>query len=219
MFLMLWLLVCATLIRIDTMIDQIKGLIIHKSLSHVVLMAGNIGFRINMSINGIESIQGKDKEIKLLTYLHVREDILDLYGFIDLDERETFHLLISISGIGPKLALTILSGIEPKKLKSRIIDGDVEALTRIPGVGGKTAKRIIVELKEKFIKSNEKSLGFDDLNNKNSKIYTDVINALTSLGYKKNQVQKVCSELENKGDLDGDLEVVIKKALSLLISK
>ena len=81
---MLWLLVCATLIRIDTMIDQIKGLIIHKSLSHVVLMAGNIGFRINMSINGIESIQGKDKEIRLLTYLHVREDILDLYGFIDL---------------------------------------------------------------------------------------------------------------------------------------
>ena len=84
----------------------------------------------------------------LLTYLHVKEDILDLYGFSDEGERKIFLLLISISGIGPKLALTILSGLEYYKLKEKIIDGDVAALTDIQGVGLKTAKRIIIELKE-----------------------------------------------------------------------
>ena len=171
-----------------------------------------------MSINGLESLSSIGDEVNILTYLYVREDILDLYGFIDPIERNTFNLLISISGIGPKLALTILSGINPKQLKERVVSGDVAALTSVPGVGSKTAKRIIIELKEKFIKSDDSSLGFDDKNVHSTELFKDVVNALVSLGYKQNYAKEACRDLEEKGQMDGEIEVVIKKALKLLMS-
>ena len=201
------------------MIDQIRGKISKKYLSHLVLLAGNIGYRINMSTNSIQSMPKTGEDITILTHLHVREDLLDLYGFIDVEEKNTFHLLISISGVGPKLALTILSGVEPKNLKLSIINGDIKALTRIPGVGTKTAKRMIVELKEKFVGSQDSSIEFMDYDKSQSAIFEDAVNALVSLGYKKNHVEGVCVELEKKGDLGNDLELVIKKALKLLTSK
>lgn len=201
------------------MIDQIRGKISKKYLSHLVLFAGNIGYRINMSTNSIQSMPKTGEEITILTHLHVREDLLDLYGFIDVEEKNTFHLLISISGVGPKLALTILSGVEPKNLKLSIINGDIKALTRIPGVGTKTAKRMIVELKEKFVGNQDSSIEFMDYDKSQSAIFEDAVNALVSLGYKKNHVEGVCVELEKKGDLGSDLELVIKKALKLLTSK
>jgi len=215
---MLWQLVCAILIRVDYMIDQLNGIIIDKYESYTTLMVGGIGFKINMSINTLNSLPSQGEDIKIFTYLHVREDILELYGFYDLVERNVFHLLTSISGIGPKLALTILSGVEPEKLKDRIINGDVAALTKISGVGAKTAKRIIIELKEKFIKSQDLSLGINEVGSINSKIFIDTMNALVSLGYKKNRATGICKELEEKGELKGDLELVIKKALQLLMS-
>jgi len=218
MYLMLWQLVCAILIRVDYMIDQLNGIIIDKYESYTTLMVGGIGFKINMSINALNSLPSQGEDIKIFTYLHVREDILELYGFYDLVERNVFHLLTSISGIGPKLALTILSGVEPEKLKDRIINGDVAALTKISGVGAKTAKRIIIELKEKFIKSQDLSLGINEVGSINSKIFIDTMNALVSLGYKKNRATRICKELEEKGELKGDLELVIKKALQLLMS-
>ena len=147
-----------------------------------------------MSINGLESLPSNGNEVHILTHLHVREDILDLYGFTDSKERNTFSLLISISGIGPKLALTILSGIDPSELKDRIINGDVAALTSVPGVGPKTAKRIIIELKEKFIKSDDSSLGFDEEIGQKSELFKDVINALVLLGYKQNHAKKACRD-------------------------
>ena len=205
--------------RENMMIDQIRGKISKKYLSHLVLLAGNIGYRINMSTNSIQSMPKTGEEITILTHLHVREDLLDLYGFIDVEEKNTFHLLISISGVGPKLALTILSGVEPKNLKLSIINGDIKALTRIPGVGTKTAKRMIVELKEKFVGSQDSSIEFMDYDKSQSAIFEDAVNALVSLGYKKNHVEGVCIELEKKGDLGSDLELVIKKALKLLTSK
>ena len=201
------------------MIDQIRGKISKKYLSHLVLLAGNIGYRINMSTNSIQSMPKTGEEITILTHLHVREDLLDLYGFIDVEEKNTFHLLISISGVGPKLALTILSGVEPKNLKLSIINGDIKALTRIPGVGTKTAKRMIVELKEKFVGNQDSSIEFMDYDKSQSAIFEDAVNALVSLGYKKNHVEGVCIELEKKGDLGNDLELAIKKALKLLTSK
>ena len=172
-----------------------------------------------MSTNSIQSMPKTGEEITILTHLHVREDLLDLYGFIDVEEKNTFHLLISISGVGPKLALTILSGVEPKNLKLSIINGDIKALTRIPGVGTKTAKRMIVELKEKFVGSQDSSIEFMDYDKSQSAIFEDAVNALVSLGYKKNHVEGVCIELEKKGDLGNDLELAIKKALKLLTSK
>ena len=200
------------------MIDKLKGVLDKKSTTYAVIFVGGVGYKIKMSINGLESLPSIGNKVNILTYLYVREDILDLYGFIDPIERNTFNLLISISGIGPKLALTILSGINPKQLKERVISGDVAALTSVPGVGSKTAKRIIIELKEKFIKSDDSSLGFDDMNVHSSELFKDVVNALVSLGYKQNYAKEACRDLEEKGQMDGEIEVVIKKALKLLMS-
>ena len=141
------------------MIERVKGLIEKKGSNSVILVVNGIGLEINMSINALESLPPVGKEIQVLTFLNVREDLLELYGFVNRLERKTFLLLISISGIGPKLALTILSGISTDNLKNSIIAGDVPSLTRIPGVGSKTAKRIIIELKEKFITIDRDQLG------------------------------------------------------------
>ena len=201
------------------MIDELKGILEKKSLTHAIIFVGGVGYKLKMSINGLESLPSNGKDVHVLTHLHVREDILDLYGFIDPVERNTFSLLISISGIGPKLALTILSGIEPGQLKDKVINGDVAALTSVPGVGSKTAKRIIIELKEKFIKSDDdSSLGFNEEKNPNTPLYNDAVNALVSLGYKQNYAKKACSELDKKGEMGGEIEVVIKKALKILMS-
>jgi len=200
------------------MINELKGILEKKSLTHAIIFVGGVGYKLKMSINGLESLPSNGNEVHILTHLHVREDILDLYGFTDSKERNTFSLLISISGIGPKLALTILSGIDPSDLKDRIINGDVAALTSVPGVGPKTAKRIIIELKETFIKSDDSSLGFDEEIGQKSELFKDVINALVLLGYKQNHAKKACRDLKEKGEMDGQIEVVIKKALKLLMS-
>ena len=200
------------------MIDQINGIILNKKESYVIMMVGGIGLKVNMSVYGLQTLPNDGDKVQISTYLHVREDILDLYGFSDVIERNTFHMLTSISGIGPKLALTILSGIEPRKLKDRVVNGDVAALTSVPGVGNKTAKRIIIELKEKFTKSDDISLGINDLDISKTKIFKDAVDALESLGYKKTHAINACKKLQKNNELVGELESVIKKALKILMS-
>ena len=199
------------------MIERVKGLIEKKDSNSMILVVNGIGLKINMSINALELLPPIGKEIQILTFLNVREDLLELYGFVNRLERQTFLLLISISGIGPKLAITILSGISTDNLKNSIIAGDVPSLTRIPGVGSKTAKRIIIELKEKFITIDTDQLGIAE-EKQISSLFRDVINALLSLGYKENHAKKVCSELEKDGLMQGELEKVIKLALGKLMS-
>ena len=199
------------------MIERIIGTIVRKDSNGVVLDVNGVGLKINMSINSLESIPAIGKVTQVLTYLNVKEDILDLYGFFNNIERETFLLLISISGIGPKLALTILSGVTSDNLKNSIIAGDVPSLTRVPGVGAKTAKRIIVELKEKFISIDADNLGIVEKKEFSSH-FQDVLNALLALGYKNNHAKQVCNELEKEGLMEPKLESVIKLALGRLMS-
>lgn len=196
------------------MIYQISGNLIAKHKDFVVIEVSGIGFKITSTTNTINTIKLEQK-ILLHTYLHVREDALDLYGFHSTLEREVFLLLIGISGIGPKLAITILSGILPDELKDKIISGDIASLTSIPGVGAKTAKRIIVELKDKFTKIEEGSLGFSD--KLNSKLYDDALNALLSLGYSSQQSKQVLDHIANgKDDNKQNIETIIKTALKRL---
>ena len=196
------------------MIYQVSGNLIAKHKDFVVIEVSGIGFKITSTTNTINMIKLEQK-ILLHTYLHVREDALDLYGFHSTLEREVFLLLIGISGIGPKLAITILSGILPDELKDKIISGDIASLTSIPGVGAKTAKRIIVELKDKFIKTEEGSLGFSD--KLNSKLYDDALNALLSLGYSSQQSKQVLDHISNgKDDYKKNIETIIKTALKRL---
>ena len=196
------------------MIYQVSGNLITKHKDFVVIEVSGIGFKITSTTNTINTIKLEQK-ILLHTYLHVREDALNLYGFHSTLEREVFLLLIGISGIGPKLAITILSGILPDDLKDKIISGDIGSLTSIPGVGAKTAKRIIVELKDKFTKIEEGSLGFSD--KLNSKLYDDALNALSSLGYSPQQSKQVLNHIANgKDDNKHNIESIIKAALKRL---
>ena len=136
------------------MIDFVSGKIEQKKPTVAVINVNGIGYHINTSIQTFEKLPAEGAETKIITYLHVREDILQLYGFADEDERNVFLGLISVSGVGPKQAQTILSGIPINELVQAISESDEGRLTAISGVGKKTAQRLIVELKEKF-----KSLG------------------------------------------------------------
>ena len=197
------------------MIDQITGKILLLNDSYLVIELGGFGIRVNVPKLSLENFK-MNELLSLSTYLHVREDALDLYGFESESDRGLFLMLISISGIGPKLGLTIISGLAPEKLKMKIISGDVNALTSIPGVGVKTAKRIIVELKDKFSKIDSESLGFED--EKDSKIFKDVISALELLGYKEKESKKAIKKLDLKkpGNSNQTIENVIRQVLKIL---
>lgn len=197
------------------MIDSIHGRLVTKDPTHAVLEVGGIRLRIQVTLTTFESLPAMGNEAELLTYLHVREDILDLYGFHSPEERNLFLLLNTISGIGPRLAITILSGTNPQAFKERIINGDVRALTIIPGIGTKTAKRIIVELKEKFVDTEEEDLGF--ISSEHLDAAREVTQALLSLGYTRRRINPVVKDLEKGGDFSDSLEGMIKKALAKLV--
>ena len=194
------------------MIDQISGKIISINDNYVVLEVGGFGMKVNVSATFASKLVNEEL-ITLVTYLNVREDALDLYGFKNESERNLFLMLISISGIGPKLALSILSGVELKELKSNILSGDIKSLTSIPGVGAKTAKRIIIELKDKLSKTTTTELGFED--NFASKISKDVLSALVGLGYSESIAIEVIKRI-NPANSDKSIESLIKEALKIL---
>ena len=194
------------------MIDQLKGKLLSSNDSYLVIEVGGLGIKVN--IPKTPSKNFKINEImSFSTYLHVREDALDLYGFENESDRGLFLMLISISGIGPKLGLTIISGLAPEKLKMKIISGDVKALTTIPGVGLKTAKRIIIELKDKFSKIDSDNLGFED--EIDSKTFKDVISALDGLGYKEKESKKALKQLD-LDNFDQTIENLIREVLKIL---
>ena len=197
------------------MISQINGKLISLNEGFVIIELGGLGLKVNMSTSSIRNFK-LNEIISLVTHMHVREDALDLFGFINESSKKLFLMLISISGIGPKLGMTILSGIEPEKLKTCIISGDVKTLTSISGVGAKTAKRIIIELKDKFSKVDDENLGFND--EKDSEISNNILNALISLGYSEIESKKVIEKLNllNPDQNDKRIETLIKEALDLL---
>ena len=194
------------------MIDQISGKIISINDNYVVLAVGGLGIKVNISANFASKLVNEDL-ITLVTYLNVREDALDLYGFKNDSERNLFLMLISISGIGPKLAVSILSGVELEELKSNILSGDIKSLTSIPGVGAKTAKRIIIELKDKLSKTITTELGFED--DFASKISKDVLSALVGLGYSESMATEVIKRI-NPAKSNKSIESLIKESLKIL---
>ena len=196
------------------MIYQITGKIILKEKDFIVLDLNGLGFKIIASMNTINKLS-LNSTVTLMTHLHVREDILDLYGFYSNIEKQIFLLLIGINGIGPKLAITIISNIDPEVFKKNIINSDIEALVAIPGIGTKTAKRIIIELKDKFTNNDDSSTLADD---NHSTLYTDSLKGLLSLGYKSIEVRSVLNNLLKNDDFNGDIEKIIKEALKELNS-
>ena len=198
------------------MIDSIKGTLVKKNPTSVIIDIGGIRLGIPITLATFEKIPNPHHTVELLTYLHVREDIMELYGFYDDHERDVFMQLNSISGIGPRSAMNILSGTNPIEFKKKIIDSDVASLTSIPGIGTKTAKRIIVELKDKFTDQDTGSdLDFLLESSDKDKI-DDVTKVLISLGYKPSAINQVIKKLVAKDGLDENIEDIIKGALKLL---
>ena len=193
------------------MIDSIKGTLFYKYPTYVVLDMNGIRLKLSITVATYNELLEKGQDVELLTYLNVREDLLELYGFIDNEQRNMFMMLNTISGIGPRSAMNILSGSNPKEFKKNIIAGDVKSLTVIPGIGPKTAKRIIVELKEKYVDQDDDNLDFMFV--AEDGMAGDAIIALMSLGYKRRQVNQAIQQLEKAGELEGSIEEIIKKAL------
>ena len=197
------------------MIDSIKGTLVKKNPTSVIIDIGGIRLGVPITLATFEKIPDPNQAVELLTYLHVREDIMELYGFYDDHERDVFMQLNSISGIGPRSAMNILSGTNPIEFKKKIIDSDVASLTSIPGIGTKTAKRMIVELKDKFTDQDTGSdLDFLLVSSDKDKI-DDVTKVLISLGYKRSAINQVIKKLVSKDGLDENIEDIIKGALKL----
>ncbi len=197
------------------MIYSIKGRIRNKFENNIVVDLGSFSMTVIMSTNSINSLSKlSDEKIEVLTYLNVREDALELYGFLDNNEIDLFKQLINISKIGPKMAISILSYTSPNIFIRNIKSNNIDEITKISGIGRKTAQRIILELKDKLelnIKS-EKDLIDIEVDS----LHLDVSRSLISLGINKIDVEKVIKEMKNDGQFNGKLEVVIKKALSRL---
>ena len=196
-----------------SLVESISGILMAKSPTNAQVQIGGITYNLNISISTYEKLPELNESVTMLTHLHVKEDVLNLYGFIKHSERSLFLNLNTISGIGPRSAMNILSGTTPNEFKQRIIEGDVKSLTIIPGIGAKTAKRIIVELKEKFSIDNKKdeTLGFSDV--EDTTIVKDATNALKSLGYNSKQISNALSELQKESKIPEKLEDVIREVL------
>jgi len=211
-----WQSVFVTLTKIGfEMIDSIHGLLYKKQPTFAILDIGGVRFKIHISLPTFEAIPNAGSATSLLTYLHVREDILDLFGFHSDEQRELFLMLIGISGIGPRLAMTILAGATPGDFRKRIIAGDVKSLTVIPGVGPKTAKRMVIELKEKFVDTDDAEILSDILGGEGENtMINDAIQAMVSLGYTRGQAHQAIRKLEKSDGIPDTLEEILKNALS-----
>ena len=199
------------------MIDSLKGILIKKDPTFAVVDVNGVRFSVQITLSSYQSLPNVGQEMEIQTYLNFRQDGLDLFGFSGEEERNVFLLLTSVSGIGPKSAVKILSGTQPSEFRKRIVSGDAEALTVIPGIGAKTAQRIIVELKDKFSDIADSEYP-PIVSSENAETVKDVITGLTALGYKRGQINQALRKLEEKDELNGSLEGLIKKALAHVIS-
>ncbi len=197
------------------MIGQLTGKIIHKSPTETIIDVGGVGYQIHVPVTTFDRLPEVGQTTTLFTYLHVREDALQLYGFSTKQDKEIFRKLITISGVGPKLAQTVLSGLSYDELIRAIQQGNIAQLNKIAGVGRKTAERLIVELRDKLdeIHLAEEQPGIKTLDS----IQTEALLALTTLGYSRNASENALRNVlaERTGDTIS-IEDLIKAALRKL---
>lgn len=198
------------------MIAQLSGKLIHKSPEYSIIDVGGVGYRVFTPFSTFYELPDIENQVTLHTYTNVREDALQLFGFLTTDEKEMFQLLIGVSGIGPKLAVNILSGITPEELRSALLNGNLLRLTAIPGIGKKTAERMVLELKDKALKLHKEKPGVQAKPVAiGDEVLEDAVSALLNLGYKRPQAEGALEKVK-KDNPDSDIEVMIKGALKIL---
>lgn len=209
------------------MLAYIKGKLEMKMTGYVVIDVGGLGYKVFMSEAGIENVGNIGDTVKVHTYYRVREDDISIFGFNTLEELKMFELLLGVSGVGARTALTMLATCTPSEFALAVVSEDVKALTSIPGIGPKSAKRIILELKDKIKKEQEVEAikeqidkkekddiksKFDEVIEAKGKV-SEAMAALQVLGYNKKEIEKVFEKLDAK---ELSTEELIKKGLSLL---
>ncbi|MEW6600272.1 MAG: Holliday junction branch migration protein RuvA [Nitrospirota bacterium] len=195
------------------MIASLKGVVQNKRPEGVIIEVGGVGYRVSVPLCNLADIPETGEQVFLHTYTHVREDALQLFGFLTEEERRVFTTLLGISGIGPKLGLAILSGMPAQKFIEAVSSEDVALLSTIPGLGKKTASRLVLELKGKL-----PSLGSDEAyGSKERSVAEDAISALVNLGYKKPSAERAVENAVRAGT--SAIEDVIKEALKYLTDK
>lgn len=196
------------------MIAYLRGMLSFKADEYIIIDLNGVGYKVFMSKSAIDSLPDNNNEIKVFTYMRVKEDDVSLFGFNSNEELHTFELLISVGGIGAKSAIGILSNITPSKFALAIITNDVGTLKKLQGIGPKTAQRIILELKDKIKTEEAIALPNDDeieekiINEENQE---ELIQALQVLGYRRFEINAVLSKLKQT-----ELEERIKEALQYL---
>lgn len=198
------------------MLAYIKGKLDMKMTEYIVIDVGGLGYKVFMSEIGIEKLGNIGDTVKVHTYYKVREDDISIFGFNTLEELRMFELLIGVSGIGAKSAVAILSNIEPSTFALAVISDDVDRLTKLPGIGKKSAQRIILELKDKLknenvdvkVEAQTIKTEIEDNQNKN-----EAIAALKVLGYRNAEIEKALEKINIK---ELSVEDIIRKALSAL---
>lgn len=186
------------------MIGSLRGTLLSKSPGEVIVEAGGVGYVLSVPTGTLSEMPDAGKEAFLHVYTHVREDALQLFGFGTDDEKKLFVMLIGVSGVGPKTALNIISGISHEDFLRAVDSEDIETLSRAPGLGKKTAKRLVLELRGKLPK--EEALGVG--------VYADALSALVNLGYRRAEAGEAVEAARKKG-LE-EIEAVLKESLKYL---
>lgn len=196
------------------MIAHLTGTLFNKNPQSVIVDTAGVGYQIFIPLSTFYQLPDEMEKVSLHVYTHVRKDMLQLFGFQTETEKEIFLLLISVSGIGPKLALNILSGIGLEDLLSAIVSADSERIVAIPGVGKKTSQRITLELKEKVsdIYEGIEVLPREKVQIRNKEIFDDALSALINLGYPSRSA-KIVIENVLRNDNDINLDTLLKEAL------
>ena len=193
------------------MITQIKGRLVEKNPTYVVIDCAGVGYLLHISLNTFSSLP-EGEAITLYSHLSVKEDSQTLYGFIDKTEREIFRLLISVSGVGPSIARTMLSSMSTEEIQQAIATENIPLIQSVKGIGAKTAQRVIIDLKDKILKTFDMDTISVIRNNTNK---DEALSALEVLGFNRKQSDKVLNNILKEYP-DATVEVLIKKALKSL---
>lgn len=200
------------------MIAHLTGTLREKRLQRLIVDVGGVGYDVTVPLSTMYAIGETGSRVELRIHTHVREDALQLFGFVTPLEQTLFERLISVSGIGPKVALSILSGIEPAELTRAIRSSDVARLTRIPGVGKKTAERVVLELKDRLPESATALPESTAGTGPDADVRADLLSALGNLGYQRGSVEKTVDKVLATAE-DRSFEPLLRATLKLLVGR
>ena len=202
---------------IEAMIAHLRGLLLRKSPNQAIVECGGVGYDVAISVATFSALPAEGKEAKLHVYTKVAEDQLALFGFAEVQEKRLFERLLTISGIGPKLAITVLSGIDAGRLVTAIRSGDHDTLVKIPGIGKKTAERVVLELKDKLDELATAPAAASESAGTLGEVGDDALSALVNLGYQRPVAQKAIETAVNKDpEARKSFEVLFRAAMACI---